>query len=206
MPKGGRAIVLGGDMYGVSLARKLVELGFHVTLVPYERTFWPHPVEAEELPQFLDALAAFGIEVFEGVKPGDGVRIEKVETVEGAGHPKRVAFTDGGVISGDIVLPFFGTLPAVDFMHGAGVEIEHGIHVDDTLRTANEAIWAIGDACQLGPTAGATAYIHYCREDVTAMANVAALNMTGDRAKLGPLHQERLGINERGELVSPYLH
>jgi NAD(P)H-nitrite reductase large subunit len=201
----GRVIMLGGDMYGISMGSTMARLGFEVCLLPYDRTFWPHSVSADDMPALLAGVEKLGIEVAQIPGLGKEVRIASIETATNGQNLKRVVFSDGSDLKGDMIMPFFGTLPAVDFMHTAGVEIEHGVVVDKTLRTSNEHIWAIGDACQISGVAPTGGYIHYSRVDVDRMAEVAARNMTDGKSLLSGLHEERLILDERGELETPYL-
>jgi len=202
LPPDGSVVILGGDMFGIAMGRTLRDLGFRVSLVPYERPFWPHRVADDDLPAFLEGVEKLGIEVIRRHRPW----VERIEPAGPSGRGRRLVFADGSTVEGDMLMPFFGTLPAVDFMHGSGVEIEHAVRVDRGMRTANEDIWAVGDACQLASGGDQpTAYMHFSRVDVVRMSEVAARNMTGGEARLQGLYEERLALSETGELESPYL-
>ncbi|CAK0741597.1 Pyr_redox_2 domain-containing protein [Azospirillaceae bacterium] len=146
LPEGGRVVMLGGDTIGLDLARTLIYTGYRVTLVANEHTFFPHQVVAEERPKFLSGLTAIGVDVVDGDKAGGVTALEK-----GArGLPaRRVLFRDGSDLYGDIVLPFMGLVPAVEFMVGSGPDIERGLLVSPSLRTTDPSIFAAGDVCQI---------------------------------------------------------
>lgn len=195
LPDGGRVLILGGDMAAIGLARKLREHGHGVALVPHERSFRPHLVDEAAQGPYLAALEKMGIEV---LAPGP---IDGIEAADSGSGAKRVRFAGGGEATADIVLPAYGSVPAVDFMHGTGVEIERGILVGATQRSAKENVWAAGNACQLEPTEKG---IHiYNRDLVLQMGEVAARDMIGDPLELfEPGYAQELALDADGGLQS----
>lgn len=200
LPEGGRVLMLGGDMIGLDLARTLVEVGYRVTLLAGEYTFWPHHVVDDERRSLLAALEAMGIEVTEGAGCGG---VESIE--EGAkGMPaRRVAFRDGGELHADVVMPFFGLVPSVEFMVGSGVDIERGLLVSPELKTTDGHIWAAGDVCQIWSGEENRYRFYYGWKNVRAMGEVAARNMTGAGEAFVSTQDEKLRI-EDGRIHSPY--
>lgn len=195
LPDGGRLLVLGGDMAVIGLALRLANKGYRVSLVPHERTFRPHMVPVEAQPKYLKALADTGIAIL------DRILVEEVKPANGA---KQVRFADGHDIVVDVVLASYGPVPAVDFMHGAGVEIERGILVNQHLRSAKDTIWAAGEACQM-ENAGKNPHV-YSYELIAQMGEVAARNMTGNPVDLfEPDASQDLELDENGQLKSIFL-
>jgi hypothetical protein len=43
-------------------------------------------------------------------------------------------FADGRELTGDVVMPFYGLAPSLDFMVGSGVDIERGLLVNPEHR------------------------------------------------------------------------
>ncbi len=198
LPDGGTLIMLGGDMIGLDMARTVLASGYRVVLVPNERTFWPHQVAAEELPDYLGALERSGIEV---VRKGPVERLEE----GAAGRPdRRLVFADGSDLEGDVVMAFCGLVPSLGFMHGAGVDIERGLLVNPELRTTNERIWAAGDVCQIWSEEEKGYRFYYGWKNVKMMGEVAARNMTGDHVQVDTFKDEKLVIDAEGRIDSPY--
>lgn len=197
LPPGGRVLMLGGDMIGLDLARTLVDTGYRVTLVLNEYTFWPHRVEPNERAGFLEALERMGIEI------SDGPPLERME--EGAeGHPaRRLVFDDGSELCGDVVMPFCGLVPSVEFMLGSGVDIERGLLVDPNLRTTDEHIWAAGDVCQIWSAEENAYRFYYGWNNVRVMGEVASRNMTGGDEPFVGSTAETLCIDDKGHVDSP---
>ena len=201
LPEGGRVVMLGGDMIGLDLARTLIETDHRVTLVAGEYTFWPHELDAGERQRFLDALKAMGVEVIEQSAVGGIAAIER--GVPGM-PPRRVLFREGGDVFGDIVMPFFGLVPSVEFMVGSGVDIERGLLVNTALRTTNENIHAAGDVCQIWNDSERRYRFYYGWKNVRAMGDLAARNMTGDSDAFAPTQDEKLRIAADGHITSPF--
>ncbi len=198
LPAGGALIMLGGDMIGLDLARTLTDTGYRVVLLANEYTFWPHKVQDDERDGFINALEHMGVEVIDGVHP---VAVEEGE----AGKPaRRVVFEGGGDVLGDVVMPSYGLSPTAEFMLGSGVDIERGVLVDPTLHTTDENIWAAGDVCQIWSAEDNAYRFYYGWNNVRLMGEVAARNVTGANTAFEGLEDERLRIDKKGHLSSPF--
>ncbi len=198
LPKRGTAIMLGGDMIGLDLARTLVDVGHRVVLVANEYTFWPHRIDADERDGFIAALCHMGIEVMDGLKP--------VAVEEGAaGKPARkVLFEDGSDLEGDVVMPFYGLVPTAEFMLKSGVDIERGLLVDPQLQTTDSHIWAAGDVCQIWSAEDKEYRFYYGWTNVRQMGEVAARNVTGADETFKGVGDERLHVGRDGHIHSPF--
>jgi NAD(P)H-nitrite reductase large subunit len=196
LPAGGRAILLGGDMIGLDLARTLVDTGHRVTLVAGEYTFWPHRIDAGRRAELIEALKRSGIEVVDGRNP---------VAIETAAKPaRRVIFEDDTAIAGDVVLPFYGSMPVVDFMLGAGADMERGILVDPKLKSSNESIWAAGDVCQIW--SDELKEYRFCHgwRNVRLMGELAARNMTGGTEEFDVTADFAIGVGADGRVQSDF--
>lgn len=201
LPKGGHAIMLGGDTIGLDLARTLLDTGHRVTLVAGEHTFWPHEVPTEKRTQYIAALERMGITVIEGHTRGCVAGIER-----GAPglSPRKVMFRDGSSIHGDIVMPFLGITPSLEFMLGSGADIERGLLVSPELRTTNDSIWAAGDVCQIWTAEEKRYAFYHGWKNVRAMGELAARNVTGANESWVPIQDETLSLTPDGNIQSPF--
>jgi NAD(P)H-nitrite reductase large subunit len=201
LPRSGHVILLGGDTIGLDLGRTLLDVGHRVTVVVERHTFWPHEVAAEERPRYLQALADMGFEVVDAAARR---QIAAVRTGDRGQSPRRVIFHDGSEIEGDIVMPSFGVVPALNFMVGSGVDIERGLLVQPNLRTTNAAIYAAGDVCQIWSAAERRYRFYYGWKNVRAMGELAARNITGADEPWTPTQDERLQLTADGRIHSPF--
>lgn len=201
MPESGRAILLGGDMIGLDLARALIDTGHKVTLIAGKHTFWPHEVDADERRRLISALVDMGLEVIDESCVGGIARIE----AGASGLPARhVVFRDGSELHGDVVMPFYGLIPSVEFMLGSGVDIERGLLVSTALKTTDERIYAAGDVCQIWSDAERRYRFYYGWKNVRAMGERAARNMTGTPEPFVSTQDEKLRISADGRIYSPF--
>lgn len=198
LPEGGTAIILGGDILGIDIAYNLIETGRQVTLVPHEQTFWPHQVDAAERPGLFEALGKSGIEVVEEAP------IERIEAGAEGEPARKVVFADGHSLSGDVVMPFYGLAPALEFIAGSGVDIERGLLVNPELRTTDSHILAAGDVCQIWSAEENAYRFYYGWQNVKAMGGIAARNMTGAQDSFSAFVDENLTINGEGKLHSSF--
>jgi pyruvate/2-oxoglutarate dehydrogenase complex dihydrolipoamide dehydrogenase (E3) component len=136
-----RLLVLGGGPLGCELAQAFARLGSTVTILHRGERVLPRD----------DPDAA---RVLEAALRADGVRLEfKREAVQAertaAGVRLHVVQDGRGtVLEGDALLVAAGRAPNVDGLdlEAVGVRLnEHGIAVDDRLRTSNRRVYAIGD-------------------------------------------------------------
>ena len=198
LPDRGTVIMLGGDILGIDVAHAIAAAGHRVILIAGEQVFWPHKVEADACPPLFAALERAGIEVIE-----NGA-IERIEGSTNGGSARRVILADGRTIEGDVVMPFFGLMPSLEFMVGSGVDIERGLLVNPELKTTDAHIWAAGDVCQIW-SADENAYrFYYGWKNVKAMGELAALNMTGSEEPFQTFIEETLTVDEQGRLHSSF--
>ena len=198
LPDGGTVVMLGGDILGIDVAHAIAATGHRVILIASEQVFWPHKVEPDAGPTLFAALERAGIEVIE-----DGV-IERIEAGTNGGSPRRVALADGREIAGDVVMPFFGLMPSLEFMVGSGVDIERGLLVNPELKSTDPHIWAAGDVCQIW-SADENAYrFYYGWKNVNAMGELAARNMTGSEQPFQTFIDETLTVDKAGRLHSSF--
>jgi ferredoxin-nitrate reductase len=135
----GYALVVGGGLLGLELARGLVEVGVPVTVAH----LMDHLMETQ-----LDEPAAWllekqlrhaGVEVLCGV--------DAVE-VTGDHHATGLRFSTGAEIEGDLVAVAVGIDPNVELASSAGLDVARGIVVDDEGRTSAPRTWAVGECAE----------------------------------------------------------
>jgi 3-phenylpropionate/trans-cinnamate dioxygenase ferredoxin reductase component len=92
---------------------------------------------------------------FAALHAGQGATILHDATVAkltGNGAVSGVELGDGTRLDADLVLIGVGVVPNVELAEEAGLAVRDGIVVDETLRTSDPAVWAIGD-CASYPSA-----------------------------------------------------
>jgi NAD(P)H-nitrite reductase large subunit len=198
LPKGGTAIIIGGDMIGIDLALTLLDTGYGVSLITNPQTFWPHEITAAEQKVLLAALRAKGVDVIENNRP---VAVSR-DTARDAAI--CVGLEDGSEIPGNVVLPFCGLSSSVEFMLGADVDIERGLLVTPELRTSNDSIWAAGDVCQIWHDSEKAYKFYHGWKNVRDMGKLAARNMDGAHEIFHVDREDRISVDADGRIASTF--
>jgi 3-phenylpropionate/trans-cinnamate dioxygenase ferredoxin reductase component len=132
----GSVVVIGAGWIGAEFAASARQRGTAVTIiepasVPLERVLGP-----EVGAIYRDVHLEHGVQLLTGTG---------VERFEGDGAVKRVRTTEGSVIDCDFVVVGIGVAPRIDLAHGAGLETDNGIVVDQSLATDAPSVYAAGD-------------------------------------------------------------
>ena len=201
LPKGGMVIILGGDINGIDFGRAFLESGYKVTIISGPQTFLPHLIPIEKHQKYLNALKNMNFEVVETKQVSE---IISIDSGNKSGRQRIVTFSDGRTLEGDIIMPFFGRQPMIDFIANTGMDIERGILVKPDLRSTVEGIYAAGEICQIW-TESEKAYKFYSGwKNLKAMGELAAKNVTGGKKLWQPVSDEKLKVDKNGYLNSPY--
>ena len=198
LPKGGTAIIIGGDMIGIDLALTLLDTGYNVTLIANAQTFWPHEVSDDERALLFKALTAKGVTVFQDHRPVGVSRDDKNKSA------CCVMLEDGTEVAGDAVLSFCGLTSSVEFMLKAEVDIERGLLVTPELQTSNKTIWAAGDVCQIWHDQEKAYKFYHGWKHVRIMGELAARNMSGAHEIFYTDVEDRIGVDANGQINSTF--
>lgn len=168
-----RAVVIGGGLLGLEAAAGLAAMGLAVTVV--HAVGWP-------MERQLDAEA--GRLLAQGLGGGQRIRFvmpAQAAAIEGAqGRVAALRLADGTRLPADLVVMAVGVRAETGLAAGAGLAVGRGVIVDDTLRTEDPDILAIGECAEhRGTVVGLVA-------PALAMAEVAAATIAGDAAIYAP--------------------
>jgi len=158
---GSRAVVIGGGFIGVEVAGSLAGRGASVTVVEVADALWAGAFGRDVSDWAAQRLAAAGVDLRLGVA---------CERVSAGG----VRLADAN-LDADFVVAGVGVTPRVELAHGAGLEVDDGIVVDDGQRTSADGIYAAGDTAR-PRDAARVEHWHAARES----GERAALAMLGE--------------------------
>ncbi|MPS67335.1 MAG: FAD-dependent oxidoreductase [Novosphingobium sp.] len=139
LPAGGRVLVMGGGLVGTEFANDLSAAGYRPVVVD----MLLHPL-AQLVPsgvgdRIRDALSTKGVEWHLG---------SKITAIHKTPSGVRAQLDSGMVIEAVAVLSAVGLRPHVELASEAGLETGRGIKVDQTGRTSDPDIYAIGDCAE----------------------------------------------------------
>ena len=195
-----RAVVVGGGLLGLQVARALALRGLRTELVEGSEHVLSRQVVPAAGKLLARSLRRLGTEVYLGAR---GVRL--LDRDEGVG----VQLDNGHVLDTDLVVLTAGGRPSVALARNAGLAVRRGVVVDDQLASVTDAdVHAIGDCAEhrerlsgFVPPAWEQASVlarRLCGEDVAyegtrAVARLRATDL--DVAVLGD------PVNAEGEVV-----
>ncbi|MFD4316159.1 FAD-dependent oxidoreductase [Streptomyces sp. NPDC058548] len=139
---GARAVVIGGGLLGVSAARALAAQGAEVVLTQQGERLMERQLDAAASDLLREHVESLGVEVHTECRVS-GLR-------QRDGEVTAVELADGFVLDAQIVVLACGVRPRVALAREAGLEVATGIVVDDSLRTSDPYIHAIGDCAEHG--------------------------------------------------------
>lgn len=137
-----RAVVVGAGFIGLEMTENLAARGLAVSVVEMAPQVLP-PLDPEMARPVEERLRSHGIDL----RLGDGV--SGFAPREGGGI--TVTTKSGAEFPADLVILAIGVRPEVTLARSADIAIgpRGGIRVDDTMRTSDPAIWAVGDAVEV---------------------------------------------------------
>ena len=165
-PGGRRAVVIGGGLLGLEAAAGLAMRGMAVTVIHLADTLMERQLDPAAGYLLENAIATRGIEV---------ITKANTEAITGDTHVTGVRLKDGREIPADMVVMAVGIRPSAQLGKDAGLDTNRGILVDDTLRTSDPDIFAVGECVEhRGMCYGLVAPLY-------EMAAVIADQLTGGR-------------------------
>lgn len=180
------AVVIGGGFIGVELTENLLHRGVEVTLVEATGQVMA-PLDPEMAAPVHDRLRGAGVDL-------------RLGTAVTAIGPDSVSLSTGESVPADLVVAAIGVRPDVTLAEQAGLATGErgGIVVDDTLRTSDPSIYAVGDAVEkvdaLDGSAGLVPLANTANLQGRRVADVIAGLPLRDRPVLGTAIVGVLGL------------
>jgi rubredoxin-NAD+ reductase len=134
-----RVLILGAGLIGCELADGLARAG-HEVAINDKAQYLPSSTVSEGVSTDVhDRSVQNGIEFVLGTTMSDLAK-------EDGGL--QIRFEDGRTMARDVVISAIGLKPNVDLAVRAGLDVGRGIKVDDTMRTSDPDIYAVGDCAE----------------------------------------------------------
>lgn len=173
-----RFFIFGGDLVAFKFLKMLTDMGKQVTLLLYPKAFWPHRLTKDMQDAIVKNLAP---------TKADILADDDLDTIVPEDRGGYWVTTKQGVRTrADLVFSFNGLIPDVDFARGCGLEIDHGILVDETMRTSLDRIFACGSCAQIYNPDINTYTTSIGWPNAQAQGKVAGLNLLGEHHKVRP--------------------
>ncbi len=169
--EGARVAMIGAGFIAFTILNALVNQGVRLTVVE---------LESHVLPRMIDTAGAGIVENWLSTRGVEVRTSTEVVSIADAGGAKLITFRNGPNLEVDMVIMATGIKPNIDWVAGAGLEIERGILVDDRCRTSVENIYAAGDVAQGPDAVTGERVVHAIEPTAMQHGRVAAANMAGE--------------------------
>jgi 3-phenylpropionate/trans-cinnamate dioxygenase ferredoxin reductase subunit len=170
--RGCKVVIIGGGFIGLEVAASAVSTGASVTVFEAGPRLLMRAVPAP-MAEFIRAKHERS-----GVRIETGAMVERIDLNEGC---SKVVLADGRTHLADLVLVGVGVVPNVELAQAAGLAVDDGIMLDETLVTSDPDIFAAGDCCSFphrlyGERVRLEAWRNAQRQGAAAAANILGAN------------------------------
>lgn len=170
--EGCEVVIIGGGFIGLEVAASAVSRGASVTVVEAGPRLLMRTVPGP-MAEIIKAK-----HVRSGVRIETGAMVERIDANEGR---SKVVLAGGRAYLADLVVVGVGAVPNVELAQEAGLAIDNGIMLDETLATSDPHIFAAGDCCSFphrlyGKRIRLEAWRNAQQQGVAAAANILGAN------------------------------
>ena len=137
---GETAVVIGGGVLGLEVARAITERGMSATVVEFASRLLPNQLDEYGASLLVEHLKTLNI------TPIAAAESEKI--LEGEKGAAGVVLKDGRVLPGSFVLFSIGVRPNILIAQQAGIDTGRGVKVNDFMQTSAPDIYAAGDVAE----------------------------------------------------------
>jgi len=194
--RGGRAVVIGGGLLGLEAAAGLKRRGLDVTVLHLPPTLMERQLDAACAAMLRADLEARGLRVLTDASTA---------AILGDDRVRGARLADGRELPADLVVMAAGIRPSVALARAAGLAVGRGVLVDDTMRSSDPAILAVGECVEhRGQVFGLVAPLwdmaRVCAATITGAADAAYQpKLSGARLKVTGIDMFSAGEFQGGE-------
>lgn len=176
---GSQVAFVGAGFIAFTILNSILALGARLTIVE---------IAPRILPRMVDASGAALVEGWlkkNGVRIRTGAMLTRIEKSRGK---HRLRFKRGGDLLADLVIMATGIKPNLEWLQDSGIRMNHGILVDDHLRSNVANVYAAGDVAEGRDGVTGMPVVHAIEPTAMEHGRVAGANMAGrDLAYRGSL-------------------
>lgn len=164
-----RVIIIGGGLLGLEAAYSIIKLGLEVLVVET----MPHLLSKQLDPELSTKIEKELSDM--GIKSITGKSTKKILEKDGTAY--GIELDDGQTYEADAIMIQAGIRSNLEVAQNSGLKTDRGICVDESLKTEDDDIYAIGDCAQIGDV---TMGLWTASQE---MGKIAGVNMTGGNEK-----------------------
>jgi len=168
--KGSNVVLMGAGFIGCIILEALVKRGVNLSVIE---------MEDRMVPRMLDEKAGGLLKKWCVDKGVNVLTSTKITAIKETGEAMCVELDNGNSLSADLVISATGVRANTAFLEGSGIEIDHGIVVNNKLQTNIANIYAAGDVAQGKDFSTGEYEVQAIQPTATDHGRIAALNMAG---------------------------
>lgn len=168
-------VVVGGGFIGLEAAASARKLGVAVSLLEMQDRLMARAVGPDVSQHFASVHRSHGVDL----RLGQGI----AAVIGDAGRAIAVRTTAGDVLPADIVLAGIGVTPNTALAAVADLPVSNGIVVDESQRTSDPRVHALGDVCAFPAPHGAGLIRLESVQNAVDQAKVVAASIIGQPAR-----------------------
>jgi len=179
---GAHVVLMGAGFIGSIVLEALVTKGVSLTVVE---------MEDRMVPRMMDDIAGNMLKSWcqaKGVSVLTSTKITEISQVDGG---LDVSLDKGSIPIAQLVVVAAGVRSNTDFLEGSGIDIKHGVLVDERMQTNVADIYAAGDVAQAKDFSTGGADVLAIQPVAVEHGRIAAMNMSG----LHTPHRGSLSMN-----------
>ena len=168
---GSSIVLMGAGFIGCIILEALAARGVNLTVVELENRM---------VPRMMNEASGGLIKRWcedKGVRVLTSTRVEGIES-DSPNDMLKVSLSDGETLDADLVISATGVAPNTAFLEGSGIEVDHGILVNDRLQTNLDAVYAAGDVAQGRNFSTGEYSVQAIQPTAVEHARIAAINMS----------------------------
>lgn len=134
-----RAAVLGGGLLGLEAAKALRDMGLETSVIEFMPHLMPRQLDKKGASILQNKLEKLGLKILTG---------KQTQQITGNEGVKSLIFSDGATLDVDMLVISAGIRPRDELAKKCGLKTgkRGGIVVDDSLKTSENTIYAIGES------------------------------------------------------------
>ncbi|RWE19616.1 MAG: ferredoxin reductase [Mesorhizobium sp.] len=165
-----KIVVIGGGFIGLEVAASAVSRGALCVVLEAGPRLLTRAVPEALARLIQDRHEGAGVQI---------VTSASITRIEERAEQTRIILDDGRVFYADIVVVGIGAVPNVKLAEAAGLSVDNGIVVDETLATSDPNIFAAGDCCSFPHPLYERRLRLEAWRNARSQAGTAAANMLG---------------------------
>ena len=179
---GAKVVLMGAGFIGCIILEALAASGVDLTVVEMENRMVPRMMNEESGGLIKRWCESKNVRVLTSTR---------VTGISG-GSPLDVALETGESIPADLVICATGVRPNTDLLNGTDVKTDHGILIDERMRTSNPDIFAAGDVAQGKDFSTGEYTVQAIQPTAADHGRIAAANMVEGQESI---HQGSVNMN-----------